>query len=183
MENTFVVTGKVRFSYVSVFQPRKSEDNSDPRYQLTLLIPKSDKQTYNAVMKAIDAADKKGKAKFGDKWPSKPKNTLKDGDGCKDNGDEFEPECKGHWVLRTASKRKPQVVDRDRNDIIDPTEVYSGCYGRASINFYPFVRSSNKGVAAGLQNVQKLADGEALGGGRTTAANDFADDWDDDDEI
>jgi hypothetical protein len=183
MENTFVVTGKARFSYVSIFQPRKSEDNADPRYELTLLIPKTDKKTYSAIMKAIDAAAAKGKSKFGDKWPSKPKNTLKDGDGYKESGDEYGPECKGHWVLRVSSKTRPQVVDRDRNDIIDPTEVYSGCYGRASINFYPFVVPSNKGVTAGLQNVQKLADGEALGGGRTSAANDFSADWDEDDDI
>ena len=181
MENTFVVTGKCRFSYANVFQPRKSDENAEAKYELTLLIPKSDKKTYQKVMDAIEAASAKGKAKFGDKWPAKPKHTLKDGDGYKDNGDAYGPECKGHWVLRASSKSKPQVVDANRNDILDATEVYSGCYGRASINFYPFVVPSNKGISCGLGNVQKLADGEPLGGGRTLAANDFADDFEDDD--
>ena len=181
MENTFVVTGKARFSYVSIFQPRKSEDNADPRYELTLLIPKTDKKTYSAIMKAIDAAAAKGKSKFGDKWPSKPKNTLKDGDGYKDSGDAYGPECKGHWVLRASSKTAPGVVDVNRQEILNQTEVYSGCYGRASIDFYPFMVPSNKGISCGLQNVQKLADGEPLGGGRTRAEDDFADDYEDDD--
>lgn len=181
MENTHVVTGKCRLSYVSIFQPRKSEEGSEPKYELTLLIPKSDKKTHKLIMDAIAAADVRGKAKFGDKWPAKPKNTLKDGDGYKESGDEYGPECKNHWVLRATSKTKPQVVDRDKQEILDPTEVYSGCYGRASIDFYPFVVPSNKGITCGLGNVQKLADGEALGGGRTTAANDFADDFEDDD--
>lgn len=183
MENTFVVTGKCRFSYVNIFAPRKSDEGNEPRYELTLLIPKSDKKTYKAIMDAIEAANVKGKSKFGDKWPAKPKNTLKDGDGYKESGDEYGPECKGHWVLRASSKTKPQIVDRNCMDILDTTEVYSGCYGRASVNFYPFLVPSNKGITCGLGNVQKLADGEALGGGRTTAANDFADGWDDDDDI
>ena len=183
MESTFVVTGKARFSYVSIFQPRKSEDNNDPRYELTLLIPKTDKKTYDAIMKAIEAANQKGKSKFGDKWPAKPKHTLKDGDGYKESGDAYGPECKGHWVLRASSKTQPQVVDRNCQAILDSTEVYSGCYGRASLNFYPFVVPSNKGVTAGLQNVQKLAEGEALGGGRSSATTDFAGGWDEDEDI
>lgn len=183
MENTFVVTGKCRFSYVNLFQPRKTEDGSEPKYSLCLLIPKTDKKTVNAIHAAIEAAAKKGKAKFGDKFPGKPRSPLHDGDETKDNGDEYGPECKGCWVLNTSSRTKPQVVDRDREDILDTTEVYSGCYGRASLNFYPFMVPSNKGIACGLQNVQKLADGEPLGGGRTRASDDFADDFDDDDDI
>lgn len=180
MEKTHVVTGKCRFSYVSVFQPRKTEDMAKPKYELTLLIPKSDKKTYNAIMAAIDAASKKGAAKFGDKWPAKPKHTLKDGDGYNESGDAYGPECKGCWVLCARSKTAPGVVDADRQDILNQTEVYSGCYGRASIDFYPFAVPSNKGISCGLQNVQKLADGEPLGGGRTRAVDDFADDYEDD---
>ena len=180
MEKTHVVTGKCRFSFVSVFQPRKTDDMAEPKYELTLLIPKSDKKTYNAIMEAIDAASKKGAAKFGDKWPAKPKHTLKDGDGYKESGDAYGPECKGCWVLRASSKTAPGVVDMNCQDILNQTEVYSGCYGRASIDFYPFVVPSNKGISCGLQNVQKLADGEPLGGGRTRAEDDFADDYEDD---
>lgn len=180
MEDTFVKTGKCRFSYVNIFQPRKSEDGGEAKYELTLLIPKSDKKTYKAIISAIEAASKKGAAKFGDKWPAKPKSPLKDGDGYKDNGDEYDPECKGHWVLRARSNRKPDIVNVDREDILDKNEVYSGCYGRATIDFFPFAVPTNKGISCGLGNVQKLADGEALGGGRTKAADDFADDYEDD---
>lgn len=180
MENTFVKTGKCRFSYVNIFQPRKSEDGGEAKYSLCLLIPKSDKKTYKAIQDALAAASEKGKAKFGSAWPNKPKSPLHDGDGEKSNGDEYGPECKGHWVLNASSKTKPDIVDIDREDILDSTEVYSGCYGRVTLNFYPFVVPSNKGIACGLGNVQKLADGEALGGGRTKASDDFADDFEDD---
>lgn len=180
MENTFVKTGKCRFSYVNVFQPRKTEDGSDPKYSLCLLIPKSDKKTYKAIQDALEAASAKGKAKFGAAWPNKPKSPLHDGDGEKSNGDEYGDECKGCWVLNASSKTKPEVVGADREPILDQTELYSGCYGRVTLNFYPFVVPSNKGIACGLGNVQKLADGDALGGGRTKASDDFADDWDDD---
>lgn len=183
MENTFVVTGKCRFSYVNVFQPRKTDDGSEPKYSLCLLIPKSDTKTVAKINAAIEAAKVRGQQKYGSAFPAKPKSPLKDGDGSKNNGDDYGPECAGHWVLNTSSKSKPGAVDRNREDILDPAELYSGCYGRASLNFYPFVVPSNKGIACGLQNVQKLDDGEPLGGGRTRAEDDFKDEWDDDDEI
>ena len=55
---------------------------------------------------------------------------------------------------------------------MDATEVYSGCYGRLTLNFYAYNANGNKGVAAGLGNVQKLEDGEPLGG-FTRAEDDF----------
>jgi len=70
-------------------------------------------------------------------------------------------------------------VDKNVQPILDSTEVYSGCYGRASITFYPFNTNGNRGIACGLQNLQKLADGESLGG-RSRAEDDF-EAYDDDD--
>lgn len=181
MENTKVITGKIRFSYVSLFQPRKNDDGSDGKYSATLLIPKSDKATYTKIKAAIDAAKKLGAQKFGSAFPSKPNDPIHDGDGTKPSGDDYGPECKGCWVINATSKSQPGIVDRDKQEILNQSEFYSGCYGRASLNFYPFVVPGNKGIACGLNNVQKLADGEVLGGGRARAEDDFADDFEDDD--
>lgn len=175
--STKVVTGKVRFSFCHLFEPRANEDGSAPKYSLTLLIPKSDKATLGAIQAAIrDAADA-FRAKNGpNSLPPKPSVTLHDGDGMRPNGEEFGPECRGCMVITASSKNQPVVVDEFRNPITDPTEVYSGCYGRAAINFFGYSRNGKKGISAGLQSVQKLYDGEPLGGARGSA-NDFDDGW------
>ena len=181
MESTKVITGKVRFSFVNVFSPKKNDDGSEGKYSVTLLVPKSDVKTCNAIKAAIEAARLNSADKFGGKVPANLKNTVHDGDGEKPNGGEYGPECKGCLVINASSSQKPGVVDRDKLEILDPTDFYSGCYGRASINFYAYNTSGNKGIACGLNNVQKLADGPALGGGRARAEDDFDDDFDDDD--
>ena len=94
------------------------------------------------------------------------------------NGEEFGPECRGCMVITASSKNQPVIVDEFRNPITDATEIYSGCYGRAAINFFGYSRNGKKGISAGLQSVQKLYDGEPLGGARGSA-NDFDDGWTD----
>lgn len=177
--NTKVVTGKVRFSFVNVFEARAFGEGQTPKYSVMLLIPKTDVATIGRMKKAIDAAAQKGLAtKFGGKLPAVLKTTLKDAD--KDTNQDGElfadiwPYAAGHYVLNVSSKNQPQIVDAERNPIINPVEFYSGCYGRASINFFAFNNNGNKGVSAGLNNLQKLEDGESLGG-FTTAEQDFAD--------
>lgn len=59
------------------------------------------------------------------------------------------------------------------------SEIYSGVYGRVSISFYAFNSNGNKGIACGLNNLQKIKDGEPLGG-HTSAEADFASLADDD---
>ena len=86
------------------------------------------------------------------------------------------------YFLNATSNQKPGIVDKDLNEILDPDEVYSGCWGRVSLNFYPFDVSGNRGVGVGLNNVQKLKDGERLGGARASAESDFGDDFEDYDE-
>lgn len=188
--STKVVTGKVRFSYLNVFQPRVISEDQDPKYSVCLLIPKSDKQTLTAIKNAMEAA-RLGSAKiFGGKIPPQLKSPLHDGDGPMPNGGEYGDECKGHYVLNASSKLKPGIVDINRQEIIDPTELYSGCYGRASINFFAYNRAGNRGIGCGLNHLQKLADGEPLGG-RSRAEDDFCDDfyddtgmpWDDNDPL
>lgn len=176
--STKVVTGKVRFSYVNIFQ-KKSFNGEDGKYQITLLIPKSDKKTVSKIKAAINEATTEGiSSKWNGKKPGKLWNPLQDGD--EDKAD-TNPEYAGMYFVCAKSNSRPGIVDRDLNEILDPDDVYSGCYGRASITFYPYNNSSN-GIAAALNNVQKLADGDHLGGARATAEEDFGDDDFEDEE-
>lgn len=173
MGNEAVVTGKARFSFVNVFKARAIEDGAEPKFSVTLLIPKSDVLTKQNIDRAMQIALQEGiSTTFGGAMPVNPKVPIYDGDGYRPNGDLFGPECKGHWAIRASSKNRPEVVDINLQPIIDESAVYSGCYGRASLRFFAYNKSGNKGVGCGLGNVQKLADGEALAGG-TTAAEDF----------
>lgn len=174
--HTRVVTGKVRLSYVHIFEPYTNDPEKEARYSVTILIPKSDKATLDKINKAIEAAKEDGKTKtFGGKIPGNLKLTLHDGDEEADL--ERNPEYAGHMYMAMSSKTRPGVVDVDLNPILDSTQVYSGCYARVSINAFPYSNSGNKGISFGLNNVQFLEDGEPLGG-RTRAEDDFADDSD-----
>lgn len=173
MSSTKVVTGKVRFSYAHVFEPTSMDPDEKKKYSTAILIPKKDTKTVAAIQAAIKQAIEEGKSKhFAGKTP--PTSTLKlplrDGDREKPDDENY----KGMWFLNANSYNRPGVVDANRNEIIDKDEFYSGCYGRASINFYAFSGKS-KGVAAGLNGVQKLEDGENLSGGRFDADEDFGD--------
>lgn len=179
MEPTKIVTGKVRFCYANVFEPTAMNDGDTPKYNICILIPKSDEKTVNAVKKAIEAAKQAGKAKIADKSgkiPSILKTPLRDGD--EERGDD--PTFENMFFINANTTRKPTIVDKDLNPIMSKEEFYSGCYGRASINFYAY-NVSSKGIAAGLNNLQKLEDGEMLAGG-SSAEEDFGgeNNWDDD---
>lgn len=168
MASTKIVTGKVRFSYAHVFQPTSMDDGKDPKYNVSLLIPKSDTATVKKIQDAIELAKEEGKAKLGGKIPANLKTPLRDGDSERPDDASYA----GHYFINANSAQKPGVVDKDLNPIITPEEFYSGCYGRASVNFYAYNVSGNKGIAAGLNNLQKLEDGERLSGG-STAEDDF----------
>jgi len=171
---TKVVTGKVRFSYAHVFEPKAIVEGAEEKYSVALLIPKEDTKTLGKIDKAIKAALEAGKAKFGGKIPKNYKSPLRDGDEEREDDEAYA----GHMFINANSSRKPQVVDASLNPILDREEFYSGCYGRASVNFYAFSVSGNKGIACGLNNLQKLAEGERLSGG-SSAEEDFADEMDD----
>ena len=178
MDSTKVVTGKVRFSYVNVFEPTAMDDNATPKYNICIIIPKSDTATVNKINKAIEAAKQAGKAKLADKngkIPANIKIPLRDGDIDRTDDPAFE----NSWFINANTLRRPSVVDRDLNPIMQREDFYSGCYGRASLNFYAF-NVQSKGIAAGLNNLQKLEDGEPLAGG-STADEDFGGEnaWDD----
>lgn len=179
--STKVVTGKVRFSYVNIFKSRAFQADQDAKFSICLLIPKEDKATLKKIKAAIDEAIQEGiSSKWNGKKPANVKLPLRDGD--EERADEA-PEYEGMMFLNANSTQKPGIVDKDLNEILDSDEVYSGCWGRASINFYPFSVNGNKGIGVGLNNVQKLKDGEHLGAARASAESDFDDDFEDDDEF
>ena len=164
---TKVTTGKVRLSYAHLFEPHAIDWN-EPKYSVSVIIPKSDKETLQAIKEAVNEAKEQGKGKWGGKVPANVKTPLRDGDIDRE-GDEAYAGC---YFLNANSKNKPGVVDINVQPILDATEVYSGCYARLTLNFYAYNANGNKGIAAGLGNVQKLADGEPLGG-FTRAEDDF----------
>jgi len=163
-----VVTGKVRFSYAHVFTPQATEEGKQPKYSVSLIIPKSDKETIEKINKAVEQAKQDNAAVWGGTVPKGLKGGLRDGDEEKDD-----PAYANSYFINANSAQKPGVVDADMNPIIDPTEFYSGCYGRASISFFAYNSNGSKGIGCGLNNLQKLEDGERLGGG-SSAADDFA---------
>lgn len=173
VNSTKVVTGKVRFCYANVFEPTAMNEGDTPKYNICVLIPKSDTATIDKIKKAIEAAKEAGKAKLADKngrIPANLKLPLRDGDEERPDDPAFED----HYFINANSMRQPSIVDRSLNPIMSRDEFYPGCYGRASINFYAF-NVSSKGIAAGLNNLQKLEDGEMLAGS-STAEEDFGGD-------
>lgn len=166
---TKVITGvRTRLSYFNGWEP-VSINGGTEKYGVSLLIPKDDTETLNAINVAVDAAIEEGIAKFGGKKPNKAAIKLPLRDGDEERDDEA---YKGHYFLNANSITPPQIVDKAVRPILDRNEVYSGCYGRVSLNFYAFNSNGNKGVACGLGNIQKIKDGEPLGG-RSNAADDF----------
>lgn len=178
MENLCnVTTGEARLSYVHLFRPYAAMQGQEEKFSVTVLVPKSDTDTMARINAAIEAAKQRG---ISEKWngqcPPIVPTPVYDGDGVRpSDGMAFGPECKGHWVFTASAKADypPEVVDRQGNPIINQSEVYSGMYGRVNVNFFPYAFGGKKGIGCGLGPVQKLRDGEALGGGRVSAAQAF----------
>lgn len=168
LNKTKVVTGTVRLSYANLWEP-KSINGGKEKYSVSVIIPKSDQRTIERIERAVDAAIEEGIGKFGGKKPNKKaiKLPLRDGDVEKDD-----EAYKDAYFINANSMTAPQIVDANVEPILDRSEIYSGVYARVSLNFYAFNVNGNKGVACGLGNVQKVRDGEPLGG-RTNASEEF----------
>ena len=177
---TKVITGpRTRWSYANVWDP-KSINGGDPKYSVSLIIPKSDTKTIAKIEAAIQAAYEEGESKLRGNSKTVPalsvlKTPLRDGDRERPDDEAY----RNSYFINANSATKPGIVDADRNPILDRSEVYSGVYGRASVNFYAFNSNGNKGIACGLNNLQKISDGEPLGG-KSRAEDDFATDGEDD---
>jgi len=172
-----VVTGEARLSYVNILRPAKKRNATDKEnYKVTVLVPKGDAATMGRINAAIEAAIQRGAS---EKWGGRPPQValpVYDGDGVRpSDGNPFGAECKGHWVMTASSTYKPEVWDANRNPILNESEIYSGIYGRVSMDFFPYGGTKEvpkKGIGCGLGNVQKLREGVPLAGG-STAEDDF----------
>ena len=177
---TKVITGvNTRWSYANVWEP-KAMEGGKPKFSVSLIIPKSDTVTVGKIKAAIEEAYRDGQSKLKGNAKTVPalstlRTPLRDGDLERPD----DPAYANAYFVNANSTTAPGVVDANRNEILDKSEVYSGCYGRASISFYAFNANGNKGIACGLNNLQKIKDGEPLGG-RASAESDFATEEDED---
>ena len=175
-----VITGVCRLSYANIWQA-KSINGGAPKYSASVLIPKSDTKTVAKVKAAIQAAYEEGEGKLKGNGKTAPslaslKMPLRDGDTERPEDEAYA----GHWFINANSNAAPGVVDANREPIYDTSEIYSGVYARVSLSFYAFNSNGNRGIACALQNIQKVRDGEALGG-KSKAEDDFNDNFTSDD--
>lgn len=156
-----------RFSYFNGWEPQ-SINGSDPKYSVSAIIDKNDTDTVNRIKTAVEAAKKEALPKWGGKVPANLKLPLRDGDIDRPEDEAYA----GSYFLNANSKQAPQIVDRNVQPILDQSEVYSGCYGRISVTFFGYNSNGNRGIGAGLGNIQMLKQGPSLGS-RTSATEDF----------
>lgn len=173
-QNNTKVIVPCRFSYLHCWAP-DSVNGGDPKYGVSAIVSKKDTATVNAIKAAIEQAKKDSLSKWGGKVPANLKLPLRDGDIDRPDDEAYA----GCYFFNANSRQAPQVVDSKVQPILDQSEVYSGCYGKISVTFYGYNSNGNRGIAAGLGNIQKLKDGESLGG-RTSAADDFQTEDDED---
>jgi len=174
-----VITDECRLSYANVWQP-KSVNGGTPKYSVSLIIPKSDTQTISKINAAIEAAYREGEAKLKGNGKTVPplsslKIPLRDGDIDRPDDEAYA----GSYFINANSPTAPGIVDLNRDPILEHSQIYSGVYARASISFYAFNSNGSKGIACGLNNIQRTRDGEPLGG-KSRPEDDFASDQDDD---
>lgn len=181
-----MTTGLVRLSYFNGWKPTSVEEGGDKKYNTALLIPKSDKATLGKIEAAVNYLKEEAKKKYNGKLPPKFKTPLRDGDEEKADDDNYAE----MYFLNCSSKNKPKIVGMERDtagnlkEITEESEVYSGAYARVSLNFFLFDTKGNKGIGVGLNNIQKVKDGEPLSGG-SSAEDDFSEEFevDDDDDF
>ena len=177
-----ITSAQTRLSYANVWTPKPGLNGGREAYSCVLNIPKTDEKTLEKIRAAIEAAYEEGKTKLKGNGKSVPplsaiRTPLRDGDEERPD----QPEFAGCWFISAKSYMAPGIVDLDRNEILDHSEVYSGVYARVSISFYAYNVNGSKGIACGLNNIQKVKDGKPFGG-RSRAEDDFADADDDDDD-
>lgn len=168
-----MITTIVRFSYANVFQPAPTP-SGDMKYSISILVPKDDAKGVEEINSAIQEAINKGveKGVFPKSAVKSLRLPLRDGD------EEYElekrgPEYRGFYFFNASSKNQPGVVDAKARPVMDEMDFYSGCWGRADVNFFPYNQAGNKGIGAGLNNLMKVKDDDRLDG-RQKAEDAFA---------
>lgn len=173
-----IVTPKFRAAFLNAFRPQEFEDGAEPKYGVIALFPNN-----VDISKLEKLANAAGVAKWGkDEYVKLRKSPkfwwpFRDGNDERSDYDGFAD----HIFINFTTKIKPGIVDANREPILDESEVYSGCYMRATVVAYAFEKKGNRGIGFSLQNLQKLADGEAFSG-RAKAEDDF-DEWEDDEDF
>ncbi len=131
---THVITGKCRLSYAHIWEPSRMSEDDPLKYSACIIVPKSDKATLAKIKTAVDTAIQDGiKSKWKGKRPANLKLPLRDGDDERPEDEAFEDS----FFFNANARRQPGIVDMARKKIEDEEEVYSGCYCRFSIDFYP----------------------------------------------
>lgn len=177
MNATTITIGEARLSYVHLFEPYASIPGQAPKYSVTVLLPKTNAAAKAQIDAAIEAARQIGlQNKWNGQVPAILTTTIHDGDGVKQNGEAYGPECAGCWVLNCNANpdHPPKVVNAARQPILDQSEIYSGIYGWVNINFFPYFSAGKKGIGCGLNAVMKTRDGEPLGGSAPSVEEAFA---------
>jgi hypothetical protein len=159
-KTTKVITDVVRASFVHVWEPTSMQDGGPKKYSMALLIPKANKAMIKQIREAIAEAEILGLPKWGGKKPAVLKQPLRDGDVEKPDDENY----KGMYWINASSSQQPGVLGPDKNELLDKTKLYSGCYVKADINFYAFNSNGNRGIACGLNNILVVKDGPALAG-------------------
>lgn len=167
---TKIVIKNARLSYVTVAEPKTAQGGGTPKYSVSLIIPKDNVPEINKIKSAIDAAKEAAKERFGGKIPANIKTPLRDGDTERPEDAAYA----NSYFINANTTKKPEVLDKYKQQMDDLSQLYSGCYGHVSVIMYPYNTNGNKGIACGLNNIMKCADGERLGPG-SSAASDFAD--------
>jgi len=155
-----IVTGKVRLSYPNLFEPFAWGDEK-PKYSLMILINKDDQETVGKLRQAeADAITQAITTKWAGKKPQKIDSVIMDGDQA---DLEKYPERRNHYYLTARSTTRPSVIDQNMQPILDPSEVYAGCYVRVSLTSFAYVYAGKHGVSFALNNLQKMGEGEPFG--------------------
>lgn len=168
---THTITPRGRVSFANVFKPKLNTLNNKLEYTMDLLFPKT--QDISSLKNEIRRV-------IADKWPDKDmtgklKLPIKDGDSLKSNGNAYPPEYHGHVFVTFKSEIQPGLVDAQRQPIISPNEFYSGCFAVVHYRAFAYDHTANKGVSLGLNNIQKVAEGESFGARQANPEDVFAD--------
>ena len=172
-----VTTKKIRMSYPHIWEKDQNE-----KYSMTVLVPKSDKDTVDKIMAAVKGVydENKNGALKGLLFDEVAK-PYHDGDGRKPKGGAYGDECKGCYVINAKSNNPVPVVERDpKVTCTDESHIYPGCYGRVNLGFYAYNSNGNRGIGAFLNGIQTYNYGDRIG--NNFNAEEFADGYEDPDE-
>lgn len=157
-----IVTPVGRVMFESAWEPRP-KNPEDPtsalQYGVMLAFPAG--ADLSLLQQIVTAA---AVGKWGadtSKWPANLRSPLRDQG---EKADKYQGMVPGAKFINVTSKFPPGIVDQYNRKIIAHEQFYSGCYACVAINAWPYDKSGNRGVALSLQNIQKVRDGERLGG-------------------